>query len=414
MLNNLNGKNLNELQNNGDRFVAFIPVRGGSKSIPLKNIRPFLGKPLVYWTLKAACDCALIDKVYLSTDSILIKEVISEFGFDKIIFVGRSANTATDLATTESAMLEFAANYHFEDIVLIQATSPLLEAKDLSEAINQYMDKQADSMLSVVRQKRFCWEFNGKFARPINYEPVKRPRRQEWDGFFVENGAFYITKRRRLMETQCRISGNVDLYEMREDTYFEIDEKTDWIIAEQLKRRQLEDSRLNYIDFNKINLLISDVDGVLTDAGMYYSIDGDVLKKFNTKDGKGIELLRNAGIKFMILTSEDTQIVEKRGEKLKADYVFTNIKDKKKFLKDFFNKNVQFSFENTAYIGDDLNDMECIVECYFSAIPADGIKKLKQLADYTCSNNGGCGCVREICDLILSRRAYVQDIDSHN
>jgi YrbI family 3-deoxy-D-manno-octulosonate 8-phosphate phosphatase len=386
------------------RFVVFIPVRGGSKSIPLKNIKPFLGKPLVYWTVKAACDCSFIDKVYVSTDSDEIIKTVNGFGFKKTEIVKRSADTATDSASTESAMIEFAKNNSFDSIVLVQATSPLLEASDLTAAINQYIEKSADSLLSVVRQRRFCWGYKGDFAIPINYEPLRRPRRQDWDGFLVENGAFYITSRQRLIDTQCRISGNIDLFEMKEDTYFEIDEKADWVIAEMLKRKRLDEIKHKSPGFNNINLLISDVDGVLTDAGMYYSVDGDVLKKFNTKDGKGIELLRTAGIRFMILTSEDTRIVEKRGLKLKADFVFTNVKDKKSFLYDFFQKNEEFSFQTTAYIGDDINDMESMAQSCFSATPADGIQSLKSFADYICVNKGGCGCVRELCDLILSRR----------
>lgn len=94
--------------------VAFIPVRGGSKSIPLKNIRPMCGKPLVYWTVKAACDCEKIDKVYIATDSEKIKETVETFakaeGMDKVEVVGRSEESACDTASTESAMLEFAAD----------------------------------------------------------------------------------------------------------------------------------------------------------------------------------------------------------------------------------------------------------------------------------------------------------------
>jgi len=111
--------------------VAFIPVRGGSKSIPLKNIKEINGKPLVYWTIKAACECKFIDKVYVATDSVEIKEVINRFQnqdgkFDKVCVIGRSAESATDTASTEFAMLEFAEHYEFDNIVLIQATSPLL------------------------------------------------------------------------------------------------------------------------------------------------------------------------------------------------------------------------------------------------------------------------------------------------
>ena len=104
-----------------DNYVAFIPVRGGSKSIPLKNIKEISGRPLVYWTIDAAVGCPNIDRVYVSTDSDRIKSAVESYinengTGDKLVCIGRSAETANDTASTESAMLEFAGNYDFEHI----------------------------------------------------------------------------------------------------------------------------------------------------------------------------------------------------------------------------------------------------------------------------------------------------------
>ena len=154
--------------------VAFIPVRGGSKSIPLKNIKPISGKPLVYWTVKAACGCKYIDKVYVATDNDKIKETVESFMtgieaelFSKAELIGRSAESASDTASTEFAMLEFAYNYDFDNIVLVQATSPLLQADDLDRGFDAFNSAGTDSVLSVVRQKRFHWknDENGRFIR---------------------------------------------------------------------------------------------------------------------------------------------------------------------------------------------------------------------------------------------------------
>lgn len=134
--------------------VALIPVRGGSKSIPLKNIKPINGKPLVYWTVRAACGCQFIDRVYVTTDCEKIRDTVERFKegaesdvFDKVCVIGRSADSASDTASTESVMLEFAHKYKFDNIVLIQATSPLLNSDDLClqgeeyNAINIYRIK---------------------------------------------------------------------------------------------------------------------------------------------------------------------------------------------------------------------------------------------------------------------------------
>ena len=125
--------------------VALIPVRGGSKSIPLKNIKPLCGKPLVYWVIKAACSCKFIDKVYVATDSSVISETVNglKIGnesslFSKMEVINRSAQTATDTASTESVMLEFAENYLFDSVVLIQATSPLLKPSDLDRGFCEF------------------------------------------------------------------------------------------------------------------------------------------------------------------------------------------------------------------------------------------------------------------------------------
>jgi N-acylneuraminate cytidylyltransferase len=215
--------------------VAFIPVRGGSKSIPLKNIREIAGRPLVYWTAKAACDCEDIDIVYICTDSDRIRETVEELGLDKVRVIGRSEENASDTASTESVMLEFADKYEFDNIVLIQATSPMLTGKDLNEGFKLFKLPDTDSVMSVVRQKRFHWSVDGNgYAVPLNYDPFNRPRRQEFEGYLVENGAFFITGKSKLIESKNRISGNIRVYEMDESSYFEIDEPSDWIIIEQL------------------------------------------------------------------------------------------------------------------------------------------------------------------------------------
>ena len=133
--------------------VAFIPVRGGSKSIPMKNIKPISGKPLVYWTVKVACGCKYIDKVYVATDSDRIRETVESFkiGIESALFskcevIDRSPESASDTASTEFAMLEFAGKYDFDNIVLVQATSPLLQASDLDHGFEVFNDDSADSV----------------------------------------------------------------------------------------------------------------------------------------------------------------------------------------------------------------------------------------------------------------------------
>ncbi len=175
---------------NTQGIIGFIPVRGGSKSIPWKNIKKLNGRPLLYWVIDAALKCRYLEKLIISTDSELIREKVFQYksaniASNKLKCIGRSSATATDTASTESSMLEYARNYPFKHIVLIQATSPLLTANDLEQAIDKYFAGQYDSLLSLVRQKRFIWQENGQIVFPENYDPGKRPRRQDFTGILV-------------------------------------------------------------------------------------------------------------------------------------------------------------------------------------------------------------------------------------
>lgn len=386
--------------NNNYGIIAFIPVRGGSKSIPLKNIKIINGKPLVYWTLEAAVNCKEIERVFVSTDSIEIKNVVKAYGSEKVEIVDRSEEVSSDYASTESVMLEFARKIKFNSLVLIQATSPLLDTLDLSNGINIYKNTNVDSLLSVVRQKRFIWkELNDRCAQPLNYLPQNRPRRQEFDGFLVENGAFYITSRKILLEQKCRLGGKIGFYEMEEESYFEIDEPSDWIIVEQLLKK-----KNNSLDYKKklktIKMVITDSDGVLTDGGMYYSENGDELKKFNTKDGMGVQLLKDNGIKVGIITGENVDLVKKRAQKLKIDEIYLGAKNKLSVVYSIMKK-FDLSLEEIAYIGDDINDLEVIEAVGFGCCVADALQKVKNHSYYITKAKGGEGALREIADLIL-------------
>ena len=380
--------------------VAFIPVRGGSKSIPLKNIKPICGKPLVYWTVKAACECRYIDKVYVSTDSEVIRNAVQRFageisGADKIEVIGRSPETATDGASTESAMLEFAEHYIFDNIILVQATSPMLTAGDLNGGYELYATDNTDSVLSVVKQYRFLWKQDKEEnAVPMNYEVFHRPRRQEFDGYLMENGAFYICSRENLLKTGNRLSGNIKAYEMDADTAFEIDEPSDWIIIEALMKKNglLLDKDP---DTKKIKMFLTDCDGCLTDGGMYYSENGDELKKFNTKDGMGLSNIRNKGVVTGIITGENTKIVERRAEKLHINELHQGVTDKLSVVRELAKK-YHVSLEEVAYVGYDVNDIPVMEQVGFPCTVNDANSKVKELATYISSYNGGDGAIRDI------------------
>jgi len=218
--------------------VAFVPVRGGSKSIPLKNIKPLAGKPLVAWSLAALQNSARVDAIVVATDSPEIKRVVSDLGLSKVTVYSRDAANAQDSSSTESVMLEFLAKAELNDetrFLLAQATSPFTTASDVDGMLSVYAAGPYDSMLSAVKTKRFFWQADGT---PVNYDFTKRPRRQDFGGWFMENGALYVNSVGNILRDKNRLSGKVGVYEMPEHTALEIDEELDWTIAEKLMEKE--------------------------------------------------------------------------------------------------------------------------------------------------------------------------------
>ena len=165
--------------------------------------------------------------------------------------------------------------------------------------------KSYDSVLSCCISKRFRWSKEGD---ALNYDIYNRPRRQDYEGDLIENGAFYISLIKEIKKTRNRISGKIGICQMPEYTSIEVDEPDDWRIAELLFTKYCIQQEL---DVSKIKIFLSDVDGVLTDGGMYYSKEGDKMKKFCTHDGMGLHKLQEKGVKVGIITSEDTEINRK-------------------------------------------------------------------------------------------------------
>jgi YrbI family 3-deoxy-D-manno-octulosonate 8-phosphate phosphatase len=379
--------------------IAFVPVRCGSKSIPFKNIKKFCGKPLVYWSLLALQNSKIINSIYVATDCEEIESVISSFFFSKVKIYKRSVENATDESSTESVMLEFIDKKNFNNsdlFLLVQATSPLTQTQDFNNALEALNKSESDSLLSCVRTKRFFWDAN----IPINYDFTDRPRRQDFQGLLMENGAFYINSVGNIKKNKNRLSGKISIYEMEDYNSVEIDEEDDWIIAESLMYKYV----LSKAPGKKIKLFLTDVDGTLTDAGMYYGEDGEEFKKFNTHDGKGFELLRKAGIKTGIITSENTDIVKNRAKKLKVDFLYQGLEhDGKLNAVISLCRDQDISLEDVAYIGDDVNCKELLEHVGLCACPKNSQNNVRSIPNILqLSKNGGDGAVREFINIILN------------
>ena len=209
-------------------MIVIVPIRSGSKGIPNKNIKLLNTKPLVWWVLNSLQN-SLVNKIIVATNKDYI-DLIRNFNLSKVEIYIRNSKNSQDTSSTEDVLIETIKSLKIkDDVILTQATSPLTTSKDFNNGINLYQNY--DSVLSVVKQKKFIWDNKGK---SLNYNYKLRPRRQDWDGYLVENGAFYINHSSNILRDRNRLSGNIGLYEMNEKTYYEIDSLDDWKIIENL------------------------------------------------------------------------------------------------------------------------------------------------------------------------------------
>ena len=208
------------------KTVAVILARGGSKGVPNKNIKMLGGEPLIYYTINAA-KWSGVDEVWVSTDSSVIKSLSKKFGARVL---DRPVNISGDKSSSEEALLHFAENIDFDKLVFIQPTSPLLTPEDINSGLK--LSEKHDSVLSAYREHWYPrWTMH---REPLNFQNENRPRRQDRRSCFVENGAFYITRKDLLLKSKCRTSGNIGIYEMLPEKSVQIDSESDFKYVEKL------------------------------------------------------------------------------------------------------------------------------------------------------------------------------------
>ena len=165
----------------------------------------------------------------------------------------------------------------------------------------------------------------------------------------------------------------------------------------RIKKRSLQEK------CRKIKLILTDVDGVLTDGGRYYTEKGEEQKKFHARDGMGVNILRRNGIKTAIITKENSKITKRWAKEMNIAKVYTNAIRKEQLLEKI-RQDFRVLNNEIVFIGDDVNDVELLRKVGFSAVPRDGVALTKKIVDYVCELKGGQGAFRELVDLILSKK----------
>lgn len=217
------------------KINILVPLRIGSKSIKKKNIKSFLGKPLSYWCISQISKSKYVDKIIVAYDDNEIYKTLNKFKYsNKVSFFKRSKTNSKDRSTTEDLIFEIIKkeNLPIQDyLMLVQSTNPFLKKNDVDGSIEELLsNRKFDSLISVVKWKRFIWNN----SKPINYHINNRPLRQKMKNFYMENGSIYLSKIKNILRSKNRISGKIKLYEMDQISFVEIDENFDFNLAELL------------------------------------------------------------------------------------------------------------------------------------------------------------------------------------
>lgn len=215
------------------KIIAFIPLRKGSKRIKNKNIKKIAGIPLYQHVTQKAIKSKYISKVVIASDIINLNLPKNK----KLELFKRSKNNATDKSQTEEVVREYLEKNLCDYCILIQATNIFLQTEDLDKAIYKMLNSKYDSLLSVVKSIHFFWKLKNNKLIPINYDFKKRPfSQQNKSEEYIENGSFYIFKRKNFLKFNNRLHGKITYYEMDKKSIFEIDDPEDLDIVKKIMK----------------------------------------------------------------------------------------------------------------------------------------------------------------------------------
>ena len=399
------------------RVLGLIPARGGSKSLPRKNIRLLAGQPLIAHSIDAAKACRTIDRVLVSTDDAEIAEVARRHGAE-VPFL-RPAEYAED-DTPDLPVFRHTLEWFDEHegwrpeiIVQLRPTSPLRDPADIDRAI-EILDARpdADSVRSVaepLENPYKMWHVDDQqWLAPLVPsdldEPFNMPR-QRLPTTYWQTGAIDASRYRTIMDggsmTGTRIApllveplGAVDI-----DTEASLD-LVEWMLRTGRVPTPTAPggAASEHRTHPRPKLLVLDFDGVLTDNRVWVGEAGHEMAVFDRGDGMGIRLLREAGVDVLVLSTEENPIVRQRCQKLQVPFE-QGLSDKAAALRRWTTaRNIDLA--DVAYVGNDVNDLGCLLIVGLAVAVPDSHPEVLEAAHLILRHAGGRGAVREVCDLI--------------
>ncbi len=401
--------------------LALIPARGGSKGIPRKNIRNFVGYPLVAWSIAAAQQAECVTRIIVSTDDAEIAAVARQFGAETPFL--RPAEFAqdhtTDLPVFEHALRWLAEreNYHPDVVVQLRPTSPIRPRGLVDRAVQVLLEHpDADSVRGVVpagQNPHKMWRLphgeHGPMKNLLEVEGVAEPYnapRQLLPPVYWQTG--HIDAIRTATISNGSMSGK-NIYPIVIDPRYtvDIDNLQDWARYEHL----VASGGLDMVWVGRprrpmpfpVRLIVSDFDGVITDNRVWTDENGVETVAASRSDSMRIRELRERGIEVIILSSEPNPVVRARADKMGVESVQgIDIRGKGEALKALLARR-QVEAEHVIYIGNDINDLPCFEIAGWAVAVADAYPEVLRAADYVLTRPGGHGALRELCEMVLMK-----------
>ncbi len=397
--------------------LAVIPARGGSKSIPQKNIRLFAGHPLLAYSIAAGLQATLVDRVIVSTDDEETADIARRYGAE-VPFLRPpelALDSTPDLPVFEHVLswLEREKGYSPELIIQLRPTTPVRPLDCVDRGISLLRDHpEADSVRAVIpsgQNPYKMWRINDEGRMlPLLGEGIREPYnkpRQELPATYWQTGHLDVFRKDTIFKKRS-MTGDVILPLIIDPGYtVDIDNPLDWERAEwNLIHGDLDVVRPGHIPRplpQKVDLIILDFDGVLTDNRVWTDAEGNEWVAANRSDGWGVATLKEAGYQIIVLSREKNPVVAARCRKLGID-VIHGVDAKDVVLKRLLEER-KFKADRTIYLGNDVNDLPCFPLVGCALVVADAHPQAKANADLVLTRAGGYGAVRELSDILINR-----------
>uniref|UniRef100_A0A8C4QRP7 N-acylneuraminate cytidylyltransferase n=1 Tax=Eptatretus burgeri TaxID=7764 RepID=A0A8C4QRP7_EPTBU len=334
-------------------LAALVLARGGSKGIPLKNIKLLAGVPLIGWVIRAAIDSEVFDSIWVSTDH------------DDI----------------ECIALEFGAQVHRRSLQVSK------DSTSSRETIQEFLRLHPDEVTT-----------------PENIDPSNRPRRQDWPGELYENGSFYFSMRKVVLDGNPQ-GGRTAYYEMLPEYSVDIDVDIDWPIAEQ---RIITYGYFGKEKLQAVKLLVCAIDGCLTNGKVYKSTSGEQFTSYNISDSTAVKLLKDKGTKVYFVNNAKSDCHRLHAEELGC-HIEQGCENKFAKLQEWCDQ-LHLTWKEVAYFGWDETDIECLKKVGVRGVPSNACSLALKSANYICKLTGGKGAVREFAEHLLLLARKVESI----